>query len=198
MSLFKEFRSHYTEDRHDVTESDATLPADIESHAAGITELLESSGGSSFDDGLYRLHSLADLGKWTTIVEQAFPQYKGHIVCFAYDWLGRQFALDQRKGKQWHVLMIEPGTGDGIVIPASFADFHNVELVEYAEEALAEPFFDDWLESGGDPLEPSQCVGYIKPLFQGGSDDLENLELTDMEAYWQRCADLLQSGGDDE
>jgi hypothetical protein len=33
-------------------------------------------------------------------------------------------------------------------------------------------------------------VGYRVPLFLGGSDTLENLEVTDLDVYWTICGQL--------
>ena len=134
------------------------------------------------------------MARWTKTVEAAFPEYQGAIVCFGYDWLGRHFALDTRSDEaQWPILLIEPGAGEAMQIPVSFADFHNVEVVEYAADALAEPFFEEWLSSGGASPRAAECIAYKTPLFLGGSDTIENLEVSDMDVYWHLCGQLRQS-----
>ncbi|WP_193213716.1 T6SS immunity protein Tdi1 domain-containing protein [Luteolibacter marinus] len=131
---------------------------------------------------------------WTNHVVATFPEYRGSIACFGYDWLGRVFALDQRNDEeQWQILMIEPGAGEAMKIPASFAEFHNVELVEYAADALAEPFFEEWVASGGAAPRRLECVAYKVPLFLGGEDVIGNLEMSDMEVYWHLCGELRRS-----
>jgi Domain of unknown function (DUF1851) len=37
-----------------------------------------------------------------------------------------------------------------------------------------------------------QCVGYQVPLFLGGKDSLENLEITDLDVYWSLSGQLRQ------
>ncbi len=37
----------------------------------------------------------------------------------------------------------------------------------------------------------TECVGYRKPLFLGGQDVIDNLEISDMEVYWSLCGQLL-------
>lgn len=34
-------------------------------------------------------------------------------------------------------MMLEPGTGEALVVPVPFSAFHDEELVDYTEEALA-------------------------------------------------------------
>ena len=69
-------------------------------------------------------------------------------------------------------------------IPASFVVFHDTELVDYPGEALAAPFYQRWLSTGGARPALAQCIGYRVPPTLGGADELSNLELTDMEVYW--------------
>ena len=191
--MFKSFRDEFGEGSGARGDVNLELLAKFEERAHGITELLRESGGASFEEGLYRLHPSMEIEPWTKNVEAAFPQYEGKIVCFGFDWLGRHFALDQRgeEGAQWPILMIEPGSGEAMKIPVSFADFHNVELVEYADDALAEPFYDEWLDAGGASPSMTECISYKKPLFLGGEDTIENLELSDMDVYWHLCSELL-------
>ncbi len=40
------------------------------------------------------------------------------------------------------------------------------------------------------------CVGYKKPLFLGGSDTTDNLELAKLEVYWEISAQLLNKTRD--
>lgn len=52
----------------------------------------------------------------------------------------------------------------------------------------------DWLGrhlSGHYELLHSQCAGYKVPLFLNGQDTLDNLEVSDMEVYWEIMAPLI-------
>lgn len=161
--------------------------------ASGLDHLLEAFSGCSFNRGLYRIHASADMAKWSGIVGDAFPDYRTRIFCFGYDWLGRHFALDRDRTDQGEplILLLEPGTGEVLDIPAGLLAFHNEELVEYANEALAEDFFKSWLQAGNRAPEFGECVGYGTPLFLGGDDTVENLELTDMDVYWDISGQLI-------
>ncbi len=169
------------------------LPAGLEAGATGFGCFVVECGGASFNNGLYRVHSPPEVSRWTAIVGEVFTEFKNRILCFSYDWLGRHFAIDrarQDKG-QFLILMLEPGTGKAFQIPSSFRMFHEKELVEYQNEALAANFYESWLSSGGQVPGLTECIGYKKPLFLGGRDTIENLEISDMEVYWSVFGQLL-------
>jgi hypothetical protein len=151
----------------------------------------KASGGQSFNEGLYRIHSERSAQDANALVLAAFPEFAKRFSCFGYDWLGRQFAIDAGRGDRQNplVMMLEPGTGQALEIPFTFSEFHD-SLVDLKEEALAESFFAKWRMSGGEPPAIDQCVGYIVPLFLGGQDTVENLELTDLDVYWTLVGQL--------
>jgi hypothetical protein len=93
---------------------------------------------------------------------------------------------------QPQVLLLEPGTGQALEIRLPFPAFHDDELIEYADAALASGFFQAWSAADRQamPLRRDQCVGYRVPLFLGGQDVVENLELSDVEVYWSICGQL--------
>ncbi|MDH5601354.1 MAG: DUF1851 domain-containing protein [Gammaproteobacteria bacterium] len=169
----------------------------IEPYADGFSSLMSGYGGTTFNNGLYRLHAAQDILKWTRLVEETFTDYKDRIICFGYDWLGRHFALDKSRVEkdQMLVLLLEPGTAEVMQIPANYSAFHNDELVHYQNEALASEFYSDWIHSSGEIPSNNQCIGYKVPLFLNGSDTIDNLELSDMEVYWSICGQIFN--GDD-
>ncbi len=172
---------------------DASSIAHLEGAASGFVECISTHQGRSFENGLYRVHSIPDMTRWNSIVAQVFPLFRERIFCFSYDWLGRHFALDlgRQEKKQYLLLMLEPGTGQALEVPANFRDFHDRELVEFRNEALASDFYRAWLASGGASPRLTECVGYKNPLFLGGQDVVANLELIDMEVYWSISAQLI-------
>ncbi|TBW45982.1 DUF1851 domain-containing protein [Marinobacter halodurans] len=189
--MFEKFQSKYEKDK--VKEGAESLSFDLPIKATGLSEFLGNYSGSSFG-GLYRVHSVQNIGKWNQVVGKAFPEFKNRIFCFGYDWLGRQFALDRKRIESGEplILMLEPGTGEVLEIPVNFVQFHEDELVDYANEALAAEFFQEWLAAGNASPKLDQCVGYKKHLFLNGSDTIENLELTDLEVYWDISSQLLE------
>ena len=150
---------------------------------------LKAFSGATFKNGLYRIHDINDIAKWTKIVEDAFPKYKGNILVFGYDWLGRQFAENSQTGR---ILLFEPGTGEVLNIPVDFVLFHDEEIADYSEDSLASDFFEEWYESeDGCDIPHDKCVGYKVPLFLNGEDNISNLELSDMDVYWNIMGQMM-------
>ena len=154
-------------------------------------------GGRSFAGGLYRIHDQVAADRWASEVVEAFPDFVHRITCFGYDWLGGQYALDSARtdpSGQPLVLLFEPGTNEALALPVNLTQFHEVELIQEADAALAEPFYRRWRAWSGDdvPLGLDECVGYRVPLFLGGLDEVDNLERTDAEVYWSLTGQMRQ------
>jgi len=189
--MFSEFQQNFSHDnRAMVVDSIKAVVPDI----IDLPELLSSFGGMSFAGGLYRIIDPSDLEVWNARVLHAFPQFEKRIVCFGYDWLGSVFALDsgRHEGGQPGVVMFEPGTGEALEIPSNILTFHNKGLAEFGEAALAISFYHEWLAYVGQRPSISQCVGYRIPLFVGGKDSVENLEISDVDVYWHLMGQLIR------
>ena len=191
--MFERFRSQFRllpEGQQPVAPWDDGRLGAVTGHA----ELMASAAGCTFEGGLYRLHSAETGPVGQKVADAAFPEHAGRLSVFGFDWLGRQFALDfgRLEAGEPRVMMLEPGTGEALEIPVGFVLFHDEEIVDYRDEALASEFFESWLTAhpGGAALEVSQCVGYRVPLFLGGRDTVDNLEVTDFDAYWSITGQL--------
>lgn len=187
--MFTKFAATFSPDQEKVKNKEATILLPD----ARLDRLLQLYGGQSFNQGLYRMLPKQTVASWNGIAEQAFPAFTHRLSCFAVDWLGRIFALDSGRTEAGYpgVLLLEPGTGEALEIPCDIESFHDSELVIYREEALAESFFQQWLEQGGNPPRITQCAGYKVPLFLGGSDTPDNLAITDLDVYWHLSAQLI-------
>jgi hypothetical protein len=143
--------------------------------------------------GAYRLHRPEDVARFTALAAEAFPQFAERIECFGADWLGRQFATDQGRVVEGEpqILMLEPGSGEALEIPVNVAAFHAEELVNEPDTAAAYSFYQQWLATGGVCPDYDQCIGYKRPLYLGGSDDVSNLEVIDFDVYWSLSAQIL-------
>ncbi|MBB6626240.1 DUF1851 domain-containing protein [Nocardioides sp. KIGAM211] len=130
----------------------------------------------------------------------AFPAFSERVQCFAVDWLGRQFAVDRSRPDrdgQPQILMLDVGVGEVLEMPGSLRDFHESELIDYHDAALASSYYSQWRRDSGDtaPLTSTECVGYRIPLFLGGVDDTSNLERSDADVYWSLCGQMLSRRG---
>jgi hypothetical protein len=188
--MYEPFQSAYSRDRRMRAASNVTL-------VVSDTELLDffqRFDGASFGDGLYRVIHPADSARWHERVLLAFPDFATRATCFGYDWLGRAFALDAKRledGKPG-VIMLEPGTGEVLKIPANLVTFHDVTLLTDHDAAVASSFYEKWRGTGGGAPDYDQCVGYKIPLFLAGVDDVENIELSDLDVYWHLMGQLIE------
>jgi hypothetical protein len=188
--MFEEFQRHFPLDHGHVIESRG---AGVKSDVSGFSEVVGRFGGASFGRGLYRVIRAGDVDEWNARVSLGFPEFAGRITCFGYDWQGRAFAVDTQRleGGQPGVVMFEPGTGDAFDIPSNLQTFHDDEAIRFADAALDVDLHRKWLATGGAEPGYTQCVGYRKPLFLNGADELENLELSDLEIYWHLMGQLI-------
>lgn len=152
-------------------------------------EFLEVYNGKSFLNGLYRIHNLEDREKWNEIIGKTFPPAMGKIMVFGYDWLGRSFAIYNETDT---VLMFEPGTGEAFDTDFNFYDFHNKEIPTNHLVCLALEYYEKWRKANNNYILPhNKCAGYKVPLFLNGKDVVENLEISDMEVYWEIMMPLI-------
>ena len=187
--MLEKFKAHFLPDSASVAASSGSSA----SLAPDVAKLLAEIGGSSFNGGLYRVVRRSELDDWASRIGYAFPEFKGRVTCFAYDWLGRAFAIDATRleGGRPGVVMFEPGTGEALKIPANIETFHDDELINFGESALAIDFYHRWQKRLNAPLAYEHCAGYKKPLFLGGADDIENLETSDIDVYWHIMGQLI-------
>jgi len=165
--------------------------------AAGYREFAVEFAGTTFGDGLYRVHDATSGPSALEYLQTAFPDLAPRLTPFAFDWLGTQFALDTGRVHegQPQVMMLEPGTGQALEVPVSFESFHSETIPLSPDAALGLGFFEQWASSDpeGLPLAFTDCVGYRIPLFLGGGDSLANLEKTDIDVYWTIAAELIRA-----
>lgn len=175
--MFVNFENHYNLK----IEDDRSSTADV------MSMFRRKYHGMSFGNGIYRVFNDNDIEKWRKIITKGYPDFENCFEPFAYDWLGRCFAVDLRNDKKDKILMFEIGTADVLEIPCSFIDFHEEEIPLYHDSCLASNFFNEWKENNSDELQHDKCAGYKIPLFLGGNDTIDNLEISDMEVYWYIC-----------
>lgn len=194
--MYQRFKAEYASRRDSRVLPRSPWIDDRLSRAAGYGEFAAEFAGASFESGLYRVHDDQTGPLTMALITAAFPEFSTRACPFGYDWLGRQFALDSSRVErnEPQVLLLEPGTGEALEIPVSLAQFHNEELTEHADAALASSFYQSWSWANREslPLGREQCVGYGVPLFLGGSDDIENLEVIDLDVYWTLSGQLRQ------
>nr|WP_240992778.1 DUF1851 domain-containing protein [Mesorhizobium ciceri] len=91
--------------------------------------------------------------------------------------------------------MFEPGTGEALQVPANVRTFHEIDVREDEDAAVGcQPLRKLARFRGAEPAY-DQCIGYKKPLFLSGEDDISNQELSDLEGHVvQRCGLPVRKG----
>lgn len=140
----------------------------------------ETLGGRSFNGGLYRTVHPADLRLWNGRIRLAFPDYAAGIICFGYDWLGTAFALKPARLEEGRpgVAMFDLASGDAMEVSANLITFHEKAVFDRSEETLVASFYEKWRASGGAAPAYDQCIGFKVPLFLGGEEEVDNLEVS--------------------
>ncbi|MDJ1467024.1 T6SS immunity protein Tdi1 domain-containing protein [Xanthocytophaga flava] len=147
----------------------------------GIESLLNYLGGCSFDNGLYRIHTSDSSKHWTKLLSSYFSV--NGIKCFAFDWAGKQYATDN---KDEQIIVFDPAEMQIYTMKVNWEKFHDYELVDYREEDLDEKLFKEWMTlNDTKKLSIDKCIGYKQYLFLGGEDNFDNMELVDIEIYWE-------------
>lgn len=153
-----------------------------------LRELFSKFGGVSFNNGAYRIVSPKNMKAANDAVALAFPEYKGAATVFGYDWLGNCFCYDLKKTD---VLICEWGNNETYSTSCTLYNFHNRELIDHPDNALMMNFYRTWLGKNNRPPWVDQCVGYKKPLFLGGEDEVANLQTNNLEVYWSVTAQQI-------
>ena len=202
---FSKFKHHYRPDSFSKRSITDWSLNDVEKivggQVTGYSEFLRFVAHSSFEGGLIRflLPQLLfpfSLINWNSPNGwiNSWQKYKDRLFVFAYDWLGRQIAFDRTRtiSSELMISILEPGTGEILEVPTGFINFMEQELIEYHEAALASSFYQEWRNVEGSIPEPNQCVGYKIPLFLGGTDTVDNLEIIDLDVYVTTCGGLFE------
>lgn len=156
-----------------------------------LKDFLSSYGGKTFDNGLYRTHSLDTAIKWTGLLEQYYPEFKGQIRCFGYDWEGNMM-VQKIEGGTSEVMIFEISSGDYFTLEQTITGFHEEDVVEYRDETLhEEKFLRVTSHLGIRSIAANQCIAHRVSLLMGGEDVPENMEVTDMELNWSIQQQLM-------
>lgn len=162
--------------------------------SSGLETFFSRYGGATFNDGLYRVITPKVGTLAYEFLKVAFPEFSSSVAPFATDWLGRIFCLDstRHEGGEMAVTMFEPGTGEALNIPANLGSFHDEELIDYPDEALAVNAYQEWIARFGQVPRFDQCVEYKTLLFLGGTDGIDNMHLSDLDVSWSISAQLIE------
>ncbi|NUR02000.1 MAG: DUF1851 domain-containing protein [Streptomyces sp.] len=158
----------------------------------GFPELISIGAGASFGDGIIRVHAEGEAQRARELARDMFPEFEDAIEPVAEDWMGRQIAarLRRNSGTAAELLLLEPGSGEAFEIDCNISTLFNDELIDDPDTYLSADLFAEWRRVDSNTLPPGQCVGFKVPLFLGGSGEVDNLEVVDVEVYWSLLAQL--------
>ena len=186
----RKFRLHESTNSKNMTFEDAlkhlSLPSD---HSAELYHFLQRFEGASFNNGIYRIYNIDNLVDVSDRMYRRYPRGRGKILIFGSNWKADQYAIDLTQPK---VLLLDIDDGKSWELCDNILDFHNEELITDTEYILQESRFESWKTSSGmESITPSQCVGLKVPFRLGGAtDDLSNLEFSDMDVFIELCLQL--------
>ena len=170
--------------REPVTGDPSALPAPL-------ADLLGALGGATLADGFYRFHTPDSAAAADIASAKLIKGYGTRCRAFAFDWLGRELAVDLGKdGRGELVICVDPGGGEYMTTDVPFGEWHDVVAGE--DDPLAYPFYQEWRAANptAGPLGFDQAIGYQVPLFLGGEDEVGNLEVISREVYFEICTQL--------
>lgn len=147
-----------------------------------VKDVISELGGGTFDNGLFRIHNVGSFYYWTKTVLEYF-KIDGSTYVFAFDWVGRQYAVNQLDGRKL-ILMIDPATAEYFELEIDIEHFLSDDLNDFKNNVLEARKFESLTGKMFKVLSFDKCVGFKTPLMIGGKDELENLEVIDLEVYW--------------
>lgn len=151
-----------------------------------VVALFSCFNGASFNDGELRIVDANNIRQWQENILKIFDIGVETTVPLAYDWLGRIFCFQVATPENpRHIKMYVPYSANSFEIPCSLEDFFNNVLINNREAAIEAALFSHFKKSlKFHSLPNNKCVGLIKPTFLGGDLSIENMEISDIEVYW--------------
>lgn len=159
--------------------------------------------GRSLNRGLLRFHDAVSAPAAQATVAAMFGTRGLAAEVFAFDWLARQFAVTaqlttdgtpENSGTLRTVVVLDPF--DGSVTPwVEVQSFESALAVPLAQDFLLPGLFDEWKTAAGiEYLDFDACAGARVPGFYGGTRDIANLTLDNVEVYLSFTQQLWEHG----
>jgi hypothetical protein len=149
-----------------------------------------------YNNGIYTIISREEANTLLPLVESVFTGVSGNVDLFAVDWMGRIFATDAAtpdENGSLVVICLDLAGPTGFYTDANFENFHNHIMVNRQESIFEMKQYREWMKSNSPPGDGVSCVGYKIPLFMGGKDEVENLELSDRSVYLHLLAQMSRA-----
>jgi hypothetical protein len=152
--------------------------------------------GRSFNQGVLRFHDATTGPNYRELCFAAFPELASidpDADVLAFDWHGRQYltALPNGVGDV-QVLIADIGAGT-LEILVGVVEFAAVLKMDNMRDFFDGQLYDQWRASVGRPgagLAFTDCVEFTMPLYLGGAETVDNLQLIDLDVSWTIGAQL--------
>jgi len=144
--------------------------------------------GCLVGDGLFQIFTPELSSQWHDQMQQFWPEFPFRGLCFGANSLGQIFFAEPGivENSKLPIGFFSPTDGDVSLISDSMEEFIGQTISDSEEhnEVFLLLFFKEWLADGNQPPKYGECLGYVRPLFFGGKDVNENMEIIDMDVYW--------------
>lgn len=158
---------------------------------AGISVDLQ---GRSFNHGLIRFHSSTSRPRWAGIIKNHIRLSPSETLPLFFDWEGRNVFFHRESGRTYFV---DPSTNEVDWVTQSIVELLEKICSNEGPDVLDEEDFEAARRHlGGPSLGFDECIGFVLPLFLGGSEEPSNREVTDMEVFWEINRQLTEQTND--
>ncbi|WP_329789101.1 T6SS immunity protein Tdi1 domain-containing protein [Lentzea sp. DG1S-22] len=177
--MFDRFTSAYPLDA-----GQPSPPADVEPlrQVPGLAELVTLAAGLSFGDGILRVFTEEEARRAQVLANRMWPEWAPRLRPVAQDWMARQYVLDLHRGAA--LLLLDPGAAGVYELDGTIHELLDTAAIEDPDTFLSQHLFTAWRDLHPEPVPAGACVGFKTPLFLGGPEAVENLEVVDEEVYW--------------
>ena len=187
MITLADMQNHFSLDLR----SNSVAAVDAELLEAGISVDVQ---GRSFNHGLIRFHSSASRPRWTEIIKDHIRLSPSETLPLFFDWEGKNIFYHRESGRTFFV---DPSANDVDWLTQSIAELLDKVCSDEGPDILNEEDFEAARQHLGEPsLGFEECVGFVLPLFLGGSEEPSNREVADMEVYWEINRQLTEQTKD--
>lgn len=187
MITLVDMQNHFSLDMRPRT----VVAVDAELLEAGISVDLQ---GRSFNHGLIRFHSSVSRPLWARIIKDHIRLNPSETLPLFFDWEGKNIFYHRESGRTYFV---DPSTNEVDWLTESIPELLEKVCSDEGPDILDEEDFEVARQHLGEPsLGFDECMGFVLPLFLGGSEEPSNREVTDMEVFWEINRQLAEQTKD--
>lgn len=140
--------------------------------------------GCTFNNGLLRFHNEESGAVAQQCLFQCFGESAVELTPFAFDWLGRHYCRVQIDGQDMAVRTDSAFQEASVITDFDKTVIYFLEVDEapdLLDIGLMERIFERLGVSG---LKFTECIGFKIPPFLGGTEEISNFELNNIDVYW--------------